>query len=98
MKATELTVGTEVKLRFGRNLYRVEQKQGKLIQLVCLTFLQQEDLGDLIRCSGEGDKLWVATFHAWNFVFPGCNYAAEDGHVCNKCGNVHKVSTKEISK
>lgn len=75
-------VGITLMFLEGGNKYKVRQvcptkgsEYRGCYYLECVDFWCTEDLGDGIECQKEGQKLWVASFHAdWMKVETSSHY------------------------
>lgn len=63
----ENLIGAELKLRDGGNVYTVEEVDGRHLLLKCIWFSCKENLGDLIFCNREGQKIWISKYHAQHY-------------------------------
>lgn len=53
----------------GFSTYEVlVEDNGGCSQLKCVSFVQDEDLGDGIVCCHEGQTMWVAHYHMFGFT------------------------------
>jgi hypothetical protein len=52
--------GDVIGLKGGRNEYKVLAVQGGHAELECISFRQPEDLGDGIKTTKVGDRVWIA--------------------------------------
>lgn len=63
----ELKQGDRVELRNGWNVYRVNEMHGAFALVQCVSFVEEEDLGDQIPCVRLGQEIWISTYHATRF-------------------------------
>lgn len=52
----------------GNNRYHIVENQDRHLLLECTWFCNREDLGDLIYCEREGQRIWVAKYHSDHMV------------------------------
>lgn len=68
-----LVVGTRIEQ--GLNVYEVVDPGDRLVQLRCVYFVSEEDMGDRIFCTYLNQEIWMAKFHLPSYSIS--NYVPE---------------------
>jgi hypothetical protein len=67
MERPDLIIGATVKFPKrndrGYNQYKIIDRQDRYLLLECISFACRENLGDLIFCNKQGQRIWIAMFH-----------------------------------
>ena len=57
-----------IKLKDGKNVYKIEAESSGCTLLTCVDFYSRENLGDGIVCSRLNQQVWIAyRFNNWRY-------------------------------